>query len=153
MKPTLRFDLGRGYFKVGEKEVKTLTIDETLFKEFASAFVSADLKIALFDEPEEGKTFIDESDRVAAMQVDILPDYTVSQEQMHEYGYAWDGMLPVRIRTARVLYGTGVELYRLGKDDTEGKSKTGILKIPRAYTVLKSLRGKRLSILKKVRRI
>ena len=117
--------LSPSYFKVGEKEVKTLTIDETLFKEFASAFVSADLKIALFDEPEEEKTFIDESDRVAAMQVDILPDYTVSQEQMHEYGYAWDGMLPVRVRTARVLYGTGVELYRLGKDDTEGKVENG----------------------------
>lgn len=117
--------LSPSYFKVGEKEVKTLTIDETLFKEFASAFVSADLKIALFDEPEEEKTFIDESDRVAAMQVDILPDYTVSQEQMHEYGYAWDGMLPVRVRTARVLYGAGVELYRLGKDDTEGKVENG----------------------------
>lgn len=117
--------LSPSYFKVGEKEVKTLTIDETLFKEFASAFVSADLKIALFDEPEEEKTFIDESDKVAAMQVDILPDYTVSGEQMHEYGYTWDGMLPVRIRTARVLYGAGVELYRLGKDDTEGKVENG----------------------------
>ena len=117
--------LSPSYFKVGEKEVKTLTIDETLFKEFASAFVSAGLKIALFDEPEEEKTFIDESDRVAAMQVDILPDYTVSQEQMHEYGYTWDGMLPVRIRTARVLYGAGVELYRLGKNDTEGKVENG----------------------------
>lgn len=117
--------LSPSYFKVGEKEVKTLTIDETLFKEFASAFVSAGLKIALFDEPEEEKSFIDESDRVAAMQVEILPDYTVSQEQMHEYGYTWDGMLPVRVRTARVLYGTGVELYRLGKDDTEGKVENG----------------------------
>lgn len=117
--------LSPSYFKVGEKEVKTLTIDETLFKEFASAFVSADLKIALFDEPEEEKSFIDESDKVAAMQVDILPDYTISQEQMHEYGYTWDGMLPVRIRTARVLYGTGVELYRLGKNDTEGKVESG----------------------------
>ena len=117
--------LSPSYFKVGEKEVKTLMIDETLFKEFASAFVSAGLKIALFDEPEEEKTFIDESDKVAAMQVDVLPDYTVSQEQMHEYGYTWDGMLPVRVRTARVLYGAGVELYRLGKDDTEGKVESG----------------------------
>ena len=117
--------LSPSYFEAGEKEVKTLTIDETLFKEFASAFVSADLKIALFDEPEEEKSFIDESDKVAAMQVDILPDYTVSQEQMHEYGYTWDGMLPVRIRTARVLYGAGVELYRLGKNDTEGKVENG----------------------------
>ena len=117
--------LSPSYFKAGEKEVKTLTIDETLFQEFAQAFMNAGLKIALFDEPEEEKTFIDESDKVAAMQVDILPDYTVSQEQMHEYGYTWDGMLPVRIRTARVLYGAGVELYRLGKNDTEGKVESG----------------------------
>ena len=117
--------LSPSYFKVEGKEVKTLTIDETLFKNFASAFVSADLKIALFDEPEEEKTFIDESDKVAAMQVDILPDYTVSGEQMHEYGYTWDGMLPVRIRTARGLYGAGVELYRLGSNDTEGKVENG----------------------------
>lgn len=117
--------LSPSYFKVGEKEVKTLTIDETLFKEFASAFVSAGLKIALFDEPEEEKSFIDESDRVAAMQVDVLPDYTVTGEQMHEYGYTWDGMLPIRIRTARALYGAGVELYRLGKNDTEGKVESG----------------------------
>ena len=117
--------LSPSYFKVGEKEVKTLTIDETLFKEFASAFVSAGLKIALFDEPEEEKSFIDESDKVAAMQVDVLPDYTVTGEQMHEYGYTWDGMLPVRIRTARTLYGAGVELYRLGKNDTEGKVENG----------------------------
>ena len=117
--------LSPSYFEAGEKEVKTLTIDETLFQEFAQAFMNAGLKIALFDEPEEEKTFIDESDKVAAMQVDVLPDYTVSQEQMHEYGYTWDGMLPVRVRTARVLYGTGVELYRLGKNDTEGKVENG----------------------------
>ncbi len=117
--------LSPSYFEAGEKEVKTLTIDEPLFQEFAQAFMNAGLKIALFDEPEEEKTFIDESDKVAAMQVDILPDYTVSQEQMHEYGYTWDGMLPVRVRTARVLYGAGVELYRLGKDDTEGKVESG----------------------------
>ena len=117
--------LSPSYFEAGEKEVKTLTIDETLFQEFAQAFMNAGLKIALFDEPEEEKTFIDESDKVAAMQVDVLPDYTVTGEQMHEYGYTWDGMLPVRIRTARMLYGAGVELYRLGKNDTEGKVESG----------------------------
>ena len=117
--------LSPSYFEAGEKEVKTLTIDEPLFQEFAQAFMNAGLKIALFDEPEEEKTFIDESDRVAAMQVDILPDYTVTGEQMHEYGYTWDGMLPIRIRTARMLYGAGVELYRLGKNDTEGKVESG----------------------------
>ena len=117
--------LSPSYFEAGEKEVKTLTIDEPLFQEFAQAFMNAGLKIALFDEPEEEETFIDESDKVAAMRVDVLPDYTVTGEQMHEYGYTWDGMLPVRIRTARVLYGAGVELYRLGKNDTEGKVENG----------------------------
>ena len=117
--------LSPSYFEAGEKEVKTLTIDEPLFQEFAQAFMNAGLKIALFDEPEEEKTFIDESDKVAAMQVDVLPDYTVTGKQMHEYGYTWDGMLPIRIRTARVLYGAGVELYRLGKNDTEGKVESG----------------------------
>ena len=117
--------LSPSYFEAGEKEVKTLTIDEPLFQEFAQAFMNAGLKIALFDEPEEEKTFIDESDKVAAIQVDVLPDYTVTGEQMHEYGYTWDGMLPVRIRTARMLYGAGVELYRLGKNDTEGKVESG----------------------------
>ena len=117
--------LSPSYFEVGEKEVKTLTIDETLFQEFAQAFMNAGLKIALFDEPEEEKTFIDESDKVAAMQVDVLPDYTVTGEQMHEYGYTWNGMLPVRVRTARTLYGAGVELYRLGKNDTEVKVESG----------------------------
>ena len=117
--------LSPSYFEAGEKEVKTLTIDEPLFQEFAQAFMNAGLKIALFDEPEEEKTFIDESDKVAAMQVDVLPDYTVTGEQMHEYGYTWDGMLPIRIRTARMLYGAGVELYRLGKNDTEGKVENG----------------------------
>ena len=61
----------------------------------------------------------------AAEQNGVLPDYSVTQEQMHEYGYSWDGMLPVRIGMARVLSGAGVEVYRLGKNDTEGKVENG----------------------------
>ena len=61
----------------------------------------------------------------AAEQNGVLPDYSVTQEQMHEYGYSWDGMLPVRIGMARVLSGAGVEIYRLGKNDTEGKVENG----------------------------
>ena len=51
--------------------------------------------------------------------MDLLPDYTVTGEQMHEYGYTWDGMLPVRVRTARVLYAAGVELHKLSRNDTD----------------------------------
>ena len=130
------------YIKAGEREVKTLTIDEKLFKEFASAFISAGLKIAFFDEPEEEKSLQskgaetseneimlteewNESPPEAAEQNGVLPDYTVTQEQMHEYGYSWNGMLPVRIGMARVLSDAGVEIYRLGKNDTEGKVENG----------------------------
>lgn len=61
---------------------------------------------------------IDKEDKVAAMQVEILPDYSVDTEQMHDYGYTWDGMLPMRKTTAQRAFDRGVQVYRLGKDDT-----------------------------------
>ncbi len=61
---------------------------------------------------------IDSTDKIAALEVPILPDNTVSQEDMHDYGYQWDGMLPVRSRTAKRLYALGVDVYRLYGDDT-----------------------------------
>ena len=77
----------------------------------------------------ENKTMLteewNESPPEAAEQNGVLPDYTVTQEQMHEYGYTWNGMLPVRIGMARVLSGAGAEVYRLGKNNTEGKVENG----------------------------
>ena len=63
---------------------------------------------------------IDEEDKVAAMQVDLLPDYTVTQEDMHAYGYTWDGMLPVSGTAAKTLAFCGLTLYELRSNDTEG---------------------------------
>ena len=62
---------------------------------------------------------IDEEDKVAAMQVDVLPDYTVTQEDMHAYGYTWDGMLPVSRRTAYRLWAMGLGVHKLAPDDTD----------------------------------
>ena len=62
---------------------------------------------------------IDEEDKVAAMQVDLLPDYTVTQEDMHVYGYTWDGMLPVSRRTAYRLWAMGLGVHKLAPDDTD----------------------------------
>ncbi len=62
---------------------------------------------------------IDEEDKVALMQVDILPDYNVDSEKMHEYGYTWDGMLPMYKNAAIRAFGRGVQVYKLNKDDTE----------------------------------
>ena len=73
--------------------------------------------------PENRKTevdIIDEEDKVAAMNVDVLPDYTVTQEDMHAYGYTWDGMLPVSGAAAKTLAFCGLTLYELRSNDTEG---------------------------------
>lgn len=60
---------------------------------------------------------IDEEDKVAAMKVEVLPDYTITQEDMHEYGYKWDGMLPLNRIMAIRLWGMGLGVCKLGKDD------------------------------------
>ena len=62
---------------------------------------------------------IDKEDKVALMQVDVLPDYSVNVKDMHEYGYTWDGMLPMQTNAARRAFERGVQVYRLGKIDTE----------------------------------
>lgn len=67
---------------------------------------------------------IDKEDKVALMQVDVLPDYSVSAEDMHKYGYTWDGMLPMRKDAARRAFGRGVQVYYLGKDDTESEAES-----------------------------
>ena len=65
-------------------------------------------------------SIIDEEDKIAAMQVDVLPDYAVTKEDMHAYGYTWDGMLPVTGITAKALARIGVTIYELRENDTEG---------------------------------
>ena len=62
---------------------------------------------------------IDEEDKVAAMKVDVLPDSTVTQADMHAYGYTWDGMLPVGRRTAYRLWAMGLGVHKLAPDDTD----------------------------------
>ncbi len=68
---------------------------------------------------------IDKEDKVASMRVDILPDYSVSTEDMHEYGYMWDGMLPMRKTAAMRAFNRGLQVYELGKDDTETEMEYG----------------------------
>lgn len=62
---------------------------------------------------------IDEDDKVAAMKVDLLPDYAITNEDMHAYGYLWDGMLPVTGNVAKTLGVVGVPVYELRHNDTE----------------------------------
>lgn len=50
---------------------------------------------------------------------DILPD-KVSVEEMHDYGYTWDGMLPLAKAKALELMDCGLPVYRLTTDNAEG---------------------------------
>ncbi len=61
---------------------------------------------------------IDNEDKIAAMQVVVLPDYEVDIEDMHKYGYVWDGMLPLTRDKAARLWGMGLQVYKLGADNT-----------------------------------
>ena len=50
-----------------------------------------------------------------------MPDPTITVQEMNEYGYKWDGMLPLREEAARRLFeNEGVEIYRIYEDNTEG---------------------------------
>lgn len=50
-----------------------------------------------------------------------MPDPTITVQEMNEYGYKWDGMLPLQEDVARRLFeNEGVEIYRIYEDNTEG---------------------------------
>ena len=50
-----------------------------------------------------------------------IPDPTITVQEMNEYGYKWDGMLPLQEEAARRLFeNEGVEIYRIYEDNTEG---------------------------------
>ena len=71
----------------------------------------------------EENDIIDKEDKTALMQVEILPDYSVGAKDMHEHGYFWDGMLPMRKDAAKRAFERGVQVYILGKDDTEREAE------------------------------
>ena len=49
----------------------------------------------------------------------LLPDYTVTDEDMHDYGYTKDEMIPLHKRAAQRLWGFGLEINILSHDNTE----------------------------------
>lgn len=56
----------------------------------------------------------------------LLPDYTVTEEDMHDYGYTKDEMLPLHKRVAQRLWGFGLEINILSHDNTEKPSKDSL---------------------------
>lgn len=57
------------------------------------------------------------------MQVDLLPDYAVTNEDMHAYGYTWDGMLPITGAAAKTISKLGITVYELTPTDNEYEVK------------------------------
>ena len=61
-----------------------------------------------------GETYVlDETE-----ETPLLPDYTVTDEDMHDYGYTKDEMLPLHKRAAQRLWGFGLEINKLSHDNT-----------------------------------
>ena len=108
------------------KEEKVLSLDTEAFDEVVSNIVEEGYKTVIIEPLDEVKeeTFIDSEDKIAAMEVAVLPDYTIGQEQMHERGYTWDGMLPLRKRMAKMLVKLGLPVVALKGDDTDRKVTT-----------------------------
>ncbi|MCI8412634.1 MAG: DEAD/DEAH box helicase family protein [Clostridia bacterium] len=97
-------------------------LDERLVK-----LTQAGKQVKIIEEIEqkrEEEDMIDREDKTAQMQVPVLPDYTIGQDDMHDAGYTWDGMLPLRKRMAKLLVKLGLPVVVLKGDDTDKKITT-----------------------------
>ena len=70
-------------------------------------------------EQKDDSTLLWETIRVAQEEIDALPDGMVGLSEMHEYGYAWDEMLPLTKDMASELFGEDVSVYQLHADGSE----------------------------------
>ena len=59
------------------------------------------------------------NEKIEAMAVELVPDRTITQDEMMEYGYEWGGMIPLREQTAEKLYDAGLEIFVLNQDNSE----------------------------------
>lgn len=53
-------------------------------------------------------------------QTATLPDPTIQITDMQEYGYTWDGMLPLQQEVAERLFHEDLEIFCIYEDGTEG---------------------------------
>lgn len=59
------------------------------------------------------------NEKIEAMAVELVPDRTITQDEMVEYGYEWGGMIPLREQAAEKLYDAGLEIFVLNQDNSE----------------------------------
>ncbi|MBE5751951.1 MAG: DUF3849 domain-containing protein [Clostridiales bacterium] len=111
-----------GTLETGEYTVTSLDGEE--LDKVIRSIVDRGYTVKIIDEYEEIKEeveFLDKEDKVASMEIDIMPDTTIDQDEMHKYGYQWDGMLPLRRRSADRLRELGLTVYKLYPNDTESE--------------------------------
>ena len=58
-------------------------------------------------------------EKVEAVALEVVPDKTITQEDMVQYGYDWVGMIPLREQAAEKIYDAGVEVFVLRQDNSE----------------------------------
>ena len=121
-----RFDLPLITDKFDGKEEKVLSLDSEAFDTVIPDIAEEGYRTVFLEPLDENKEdiFIDNEDKIVAMEVAVMPDYTIGQDEMHERGYTWDGMLPLRKHMAKVLVGLGLPVVRLNGDDTDTKVTT-----------------------------
>lgn len=108
------------------KEEKVLSLDMEAFDLVIPDIAEQGYKTVFIEPLDEIKedTFIDNEDKIAAMEVAIMPDSSIGQDDMREAGYTWDGMLPLRKNAAKRLVELGLPVVALKGDDTERKVTT-----------------------------
>ena len=111
-----------GTLETGEYTVTSLDGEE--LDKVIRSIVDRGYTVKIIDEYEEIKEeveFLDKEDKVASMEIDLMPDTTIDQDEMHKYGYQWDGMLPLRRRSADRLRELGLTVHKLYSNDTESE--------------------------------
>lgn len=58
-------------------------------------------------------------EKVESVALEVVPDKSITQEDMVQYGYDWVGMIPLREQAAEKLYDAGVEVFVLRQDNSE----------------------------------
>lgn len=120
-----KYDLTTITDTVSSEKTTVLSVDYNVLDRVVRSVVDSGNTAKIIEEiPQKEESFIDNEDKIATMKVDVMPDYTVEQSEMHDSGYTWDGMLPLRSRMARLLFDMGLPIKQLHYEDTETEVET-----------------------------
>ena len=107
--------------EIAGEVTSVLSVESVRLDGIIQDVISKNNKVKIIEEimEEKEESFIDEEPTES--KAELLPDYSISQEQMHEYGYLKDDMLPLRKNTAKLLYEIGLPVKILNSNNTDEK--------------------------------